>query len=146
MRRHRNTVPNPDVYNGTPDTLDDTEGLVSDHHPFAAAETPFIDVQIGAANCGRRQPQEHVGWSLEHRFGNSFEANLSRLIEYHCLHRISPPNEETVRRPYEHFAPSTGSLIIFRRPHPGAAASSTGAGHPQMRPAAYQDRAVSNAR
>jgi cytochrome c peroxidase len=54
MRRHGNAVVYPYVHDVAPNTLDDAKRFMADHHPFAATKAPFVDVQVGAANCGGR--------------------------------------------------------------------------------------------
>ena len=54
MCRHGNAVVDPYVHDVASDTLDDAKRFMADHHPFAATEAPFVDMQIGAANRGGR--------------------------------------------------------------------------------------------
>ena len=89
MRRHRNAIADADVDDVITDALDDSQRLMSDHDPFAAAKPPLVDVQVGPTNRRRREPQEHVGWSKERRIRDYFNADLPGFCENDCFHQIT---------------------------------------------------------
>ena len=86
MRRNGHAISDSHIYDGISDAFHDAQRFVSDHETFATPEPPLVNMQVGSADRGRSQLEEHVGWGLDRWFVDGFDANLSRLVEHDRFH------------------------------------------------------------
>ena len=69
--------------------LDDAKRLVPEDVALAEERAEeLVQVQIGAADPGGRDLDDHVGRLLEHRIGNRLDAHVTLPVPGQCPHRF----------------------------------------------------------
>ena len=92
--------PRRDVRDVGADLLDDPHRLVAEDVALAHERAEhLVQVQVGAADPGRRDPDDRVGRLLDRRVGDRVDPDVALAVPHHCLHELPPPSCLTLRLP-----------------------------------------------
>ena len=97
VRRHDDAIAGLHGHHCAADLLDDPERLVPDQHPWLRAHSSTVEMEVGAADRARGEPQQRVRRGFQLRVGDVLDRNHTRSCEDDGAHRGSAGREPRVQ-------------------------------------------------